>query len=105
LGVASDLANIGLDLVTRRKHEEAVPRPAEALTILLSIAVADGPRQAVTGLVRCEDKIGRDRVEARLKLSGFDGGKTTDLLDRVDQTRMKRPMPVDNRQLAIPTVG
>ena len=105
LGVASELGNIGLDLVTRKKHEEAVPRLAEALTILLSIGVADGPRQAVTGLVRCEDKIGRNRVEALLKLSGFDSGKTADLLDRVDLMRMKRPVPADSRQLLIPTVG
>jgi tetratricopeptide (TPR) repeat protein len=105
LGVASELGNIGLDLVTRKKHEEAVPRLAEALTILLSIGVADGPRQACTGLVRCEDSIGRNRVEALLKLSGFDSGKTADLLDRVDQIRMKRPVQVDKRQLVIPTVG
>ena len=105
LGVAVDLGNIGLDLMTRNKHREAVPRLAEALTILLSIGVADGPRQALTGLVRCEDKLGRNRVGALLKQSGVDDGKIADLLDRTDQMRMKRPVPADNRQFLLPTVG
>ena len=91
LGVANDLGNIGLDLMSQQKHKEAVPRLAEALIILLATGVADGPRQAMTGLIRCEDKLGRTRVERLLQESGLDQGKITDLLDRLDQTRMKRP--------------
>lgn len=105
LGVAVDLGNIGLDLMLRKKHKEAVPRLAEALTILLSIGVADGPRQALTGLVRCEDKLGRKRVEALLEQSGLDDERIADLLDRIDQMRMKRPVPQDDRQLSLPELG
>ena len=105
LGMAVDLGNIGLDLMSRRKHKEAVPRLAAALAILLSIGVADGPRQALTGLVRCEDKLGRNRVQRLLKELGLREGKIADLLDRIDLMRMKRPVPVDNRQLVFATVG
>jgi tetratricopeptide (TPR) repeat protein len=101
LGVAVDLGNIGLDLMIREKHEEAVPKLAEALTILLSVGVADGPRQALTGLVRCEDKLGRQRVETLLKGSGLSDGQMLDLLDRIDQMRMRRPVPASSRQLRL----
>ena len=101
LGVAVDLGNIGLDLMIRKKHEEAVPKLAEALTILLSVGVADGPRQALTGLVRCEDKLGRQRVEALLKGSGLNDTQMADLLDRIDQTRMRRPVPASSRQFRL----
>ena len=92
LGVANDLGNIGLDLMSQKKHKEAVPKLAEALIILLATGVADGPRQAMTGLIRCEDRLGRTRVERLLQESGLEQGKITDLLDRLDQTRMKRPL-------------
>ncbi|MBM3330644.1 tetratricopeptide repeat protein [candidate division WOR-3 bacterium] len=105
LGVASELGNIGLDLLARGKHEEAVPKLAEALSILLSIRVADGPRQALTGLDRCADRLGRQRVEALLKQSGFDDDSASDLLSRVDQTRMKRPAKTADRQLLPPVAG
>jgi tetratricopeptide (TPR) repeat protein len=105
LGVAVDLGNIGLDLMGLKKHEEAVPKLAEALTILLSIGVADGPRQALTGLLRCDDKLGRNRVEILLTGSGLNDGQIADLLDRIDQMRMKRPVPDDSRQLRLATAG
>ncbi|GEM_PF-395149 len=99
LGVAIDLGNIGLDLLVSQKPEEAVPKLAEALTILLTVGVADGPRQALTGLIRCEDRLGRERVEALLKGAGLDAGRLDDLLDRLDQMRMRRPLPATNPQL------
>jgi tetratricopeptide (TPR) repeat protein len=105
LGVALDLGNIGLDLVGLKKHEQALPRLAEALTILLAVGVADGPRQALTGLVRCEDKLGRKRVETLLKGSGLNDGQIAELLDRIDQVRMKRPAPAENHQLRLATAG
>jgi tetratricopeptide (TPR) repeat protein len=101
LGVAVDLGNIGLDLLVRKRHEEAVPKLAEALTILLSVGVADGPRQALTGLVRCEDRLGRERVETLLKGSGLSDDQTAGLLDRIDQMRMRRPVPAGSRQLRL----
>jgi tetratricopeptide (TPR) repeat protein len=105
LGVAVDLGNIGLDLVSLKEHEEALPVLAEALTILLSIGVADGPRQALTGLVMCEDKLGRTRAETLLRDSGLNDGQIAGLLDRIDQMRMKRPAPKDARQLSFATAG
>jgi tetratricopeptide (TPR) repeat protein len=93
LGVAIDLGNIGLFLTEGKRHEQAVPKLAEALTILLATGVADGQRQALTGLVRCEDKLGRRRVEGLLKGAGLDDGSVNDLLDRIDQVRMRRPEP------------
>jgi DNA-directed RNA polymerase specialized sigma54-like protein len=82
-----------------------VPKLAEALTILLATGVADGPRQALTGLVRCEDKLSRNRVKRLLKESGLDEGKIADLLNRIDQMRMKRPRSEANRQPGSPMVG
>lgn len=105
LGVAVDLGNIGLDLVSLKEHEEALPVLAEALTILLSIGVADGPRQALTGLVRCEDKLGRKRAETLLRNSGLDNAQIAGLLDRIDQMRMKRPVLTDARQFIFATAG
>ena len=93
LGVATSLGDIGLALTDKSEHEEAVPKLAEALIILLATGVADGPRQALTGLVRCEDKLGRDRVEGLLKGAGLDEGTIADMLGRIDQTRMRRPKP------------
>jgi len=95
--VAVDLGNIGLDLVNLKEHEEALPVLAEALTILLSIGVADGPRQALTGLVRCEDKLGRQRMQELLREAGLDDGSVLDMLGRIDQTRRTRPEPKRTR--------
>jgi tetratricopeptide (TPR) repeat protein len=96
-GVATDLGNIGLILTDQRKYELAVPKLAESLAILLASGFADGPRQVVTGLVKCEDKLGRERVEELLKQAGLDERAASDLLDRVDQMRLKKPEPEDSR--------
>jgi len=105
LGVAVDLGNIGLALADKQKHEQAVPKLAEALTILLAIGVADGPRQALTGLARCEDKLGRKRVEGLLKGAGLNDEATADLLERIDQIRMRRPEPDGDRLVRSPSAG
>jgi len=102
IGMAAYLGNIGLDLMSRRKHSEAVPRLAAALTILSSVQVADGPRQALTGLVVCEDRLGRGRIEGLLREFGLREGKVEDVLDRMDQIRMKRPAPLLSLQAAGP---
>jgi hypothetical protein len=91
LGVATDLGNIGLVLTDRSEHEQAVPKLAEALITLLNMGVASGPRQTLTGLAGCEDKLGRRRLVELLESAGRDDGVIADLLDRVDQMRQKRP--------------
>jgi tetratricopeptide (TPR) repeat protein len=93
LGVATDLGNIGLILTDQRKYEQAVPKLAESLGILLAGGFADGPRQVVTGLVTCEDKLGRNRVEELLRAAGVDESAATDLFDRVDQMYRRKPEP------------
>jgi tetratricopeptide (TPR) repeat protein len=97
LGVATDLGNIGLILTDQHKYAQAVPKLAESLAILLAGGFADGPRQVVTGLVKCEDKLGRKRVEDLLKEAGLDDRTALDLLDRVDQMRRKKPEPEEDQ--------
>jgi len=47
----------------------------------------------LTGLARCEDKLGRKLVEGLLKWAGLDDGTVADMLGRIDQLRMRRPEP------------
>jgi tetratricopeptide (TPR) repeat protein len=105
LGVATDLGNIGLILTAQKKYEPAVPRLAEALAIMLDAGVADGPRQALTGLVRCENVLGRERVGELLRKVGLDDKALADLLDRKDQMHMRRPGPRRRRRSGFPTAG
>lgn len=91
LGAATDLGNIGLILTDRSEHEQAVPKLAEALITLTNMGVANGPRQTLTGLAGCEDKLGRRRLVELLERTGKDDGVIADVLDRVDQTRQRRP--------------
>jgi len=91
LGVATELGNIGLILTDRSEHEQAVPKLAEALTILLAIGVADGPRQTLTGLAGCDDKLGRKRLAELLNEAGRDEGVIADLFERIDLMRQRRP--------------
>jgi len=91
LGVATELGNIGLILKDKKEYAQAVPKLAEALTILLASGVADGPRQVLTGLVRCENKLGRRRVEQLSKEAGLDDRSIADMLDRIDQMHRIRP--------------
>jgi len=101
LGIAVDLGNIGLILAARSEHEKAVPKLAEALTVLLAVGVADGPRQTLTGLAGCEDKLGRRRLVELLKQAGRDEGAVEDIFDRIDQMRMKRPEPTPNLPVCV----
>jgi tetratricopeptide (TPR) repeat protein len=91
VGVATELGNVGLILKDKKKYEQAVPKLAEALTILLASGVADGPRQVLTGLVRCENKLGRKRVEELSKEAGLDDRSIADMFDRIDQMHRQRP--------------
>jgi tetratricopeptide (TPR) repeat protein len=100
-GVATDLANVGLILVDTGLCEQAVPKLAESLAILLATGVARGPRQALYGLSRCDDQLGRDRLLQLLKQGGLADAGIADLFDRVDQTRLKRPRQKRGRRVPI----
>ncbi|MBN2465261.1 tetratricopeptide repeat protein [candidate division WOR-3 bacterium] len=91
LGVATDLGNIGLILVRKRKCEQAAPKLAEALSILLAGDVAKGPQQLVAGLARCENRLGRERLESLLRESGLEERDIAEQLDLIDQARMRKP--------------
>jgi tetratricopeptide (TPR) repeat protein len=90
-GVATELGNIGLIFLDKGLHRQAVPTLAESLDILLTIGAAHGLRRALVGLSRCDDRLGRDRVQELLKQTGLADGRTADILDRVDQLRLRRP--------------
>jgi tetratricopeptide (TPR) repeat protein len=98
-GVATDLGNIGLILADKRKYAQAVPKLAEALAILLATGVADGPRQVLSGLIRCENKLSRKRMEQVLKGAGLDDRGVADVLERIDQVRQKKPRPRPKRRV------
>jgi len=87
LDVAIDLGNVGFVLMDKGKYEQAALRLAEALTILLDIGVADGPRQALLGLARCDERLGRERMEGLFNRSRLNRLTIADLLKRTDQTR------------------
>ncbi len=93
LGAAVDLGNIGLILTRQRKHAQAVPRLAQSLMVLLTAGVADGPRQALTALAKCEDKLGRKRFEALLREAKLDDADIADVSERIDEIRRARPEP------------
>ena len=105
VGVATDLGNVGLTLADMKKYEQAVPKLAESLAILLATGVADGPRQVLSGLVRCEDKLGRKRVAELLKGAGLDEPGVADVLERIDQVRRKKPAPKPKRRARRPGRG
>ncbi len=105
LGVATGLGNIGLILKDKKEYAQAVPKLAGALTILLASGVADGPRQVLTGLVRCESKLGRKRVEELSKEAGLDDRSIADMLDRIDQMHRKRPGLKRRRPVRSPRAG
>jgi tetratricopeptide (TPR) repeat protein len=94
-GVATEECNIGLILATRRMYERAVPYLAESLAFFLVAGVADGPRQALFGLSRCDDLLGRTRMRELLKKAGLSDEDTVDRLERIDQIRSQRPWQTD----------
>jgi hypothetical protein len=87
--VASSLTNVGLALIDMVKYEQAVPKLAEALKVCWATRVADGPGLVLGGLVRCEDNLGRKRMEELLKEAGFDGESTANMIKAIDQVRWK----------------
>jgi len=91
LGVAAELENVGFILADKDLHAQAVPTLAESLAILLAIGAASGPGQVLHALSKCDDRLGRDRMPELLKQAGLAEASIADLLDRVDQTRLKRP--------------
>ena len=99
VGVATELGNIGLILAEKGLTVQAVRTLAESLTILQGVGVARGPRQALSGLSACDDRLGRERMQELLKQAGLADGSITDLLDRIDQLRMTRPRQRGRRRV------
>lgn|GEM_PF-4439156 len=90
---AKSLGSIGLILSDMGKYEQGVAKLVEALGIFFAIGVAAGTRQVLTGLVRCEDELGRKRMEGLFKEAGLDDGAIADLLKRIDQRRQEMGKP------------
>jgi tetratricopeptide (TPR) repeat protein len=97
LGVVTELANIGLLNVGRRAYEQAVTYLVEPLTYLLEAGVANGHRQALYGLSKCDDALGRKRMQ-ELLWAGMAKDAAAEILDRIDQIRIRRPWQLDSRQ-------
>ncbi len=98
LGVATELGNIGLILMDKELYAQAAPTLAESLAMMLALGIARGPRQALYGLSRCDDRLGRERMPELLKQAGLTDAGADDMLDRVDQTRLRRPRPTRIRR-------
>jgi tetratricopeptide (TPR) repeat protein len=97
-GVATELANFGLILVSKGLYRQAVATLAESLDTLLGIGLANGPRQVLFGLSRCDDRLGRDQTQELLEESGLADGTIADFLDRIDQLRLRRPRQMKARR-------
>jgi len=93
VGVATEMANVGLILLKKGAHQQAVPKLAQSLASFLSIGVIRGQLQTSLGLSRCDDALGRERVEELLRGVGTSDDDTADMLERVDQLRQRRPWP------------
>ena len=90
-GIATGLGNIGLVLVAKNMHERAAPYLAESLTFFLTAGTVRGPRQALFGLSQCDDTLGRERMLGLLQRAGLGEDTVSEMLDRVDQIRTRRP--------------
>jgi len=88
-GTASGLANIGRVLISMGKYEQAVPKFGEALAVIRASGLADGPGQVLRGLVTCEDKLGRQRVEGLFKEAGLGVDTIANQLKPIDQMRQE----------------
>jgi tetratricopeptide (TPR) repeat protein len=98
LGVATELGNIGLVLVSRRMFERAAPYLAESIAFFLADGVANGIRQGLYGLSRCDDSLGRERLQGLLKAAGLAEENIADMLDRIDLLRSRRPWQRDRQR-------
>jgi len=92
------MGNIGLALVGKRLHEKAVTYLAESLAFFTATGAANGPHQALYGLSRCDDELGRERMRELLKNAGQPEEGVNDMLDRIDQIRARRPRQADRRR-------
>ena len=93
IGAAAELGNVGLILAKKGAHELAVPSLVESLTIFLTVGAIPGQLPVLLGLSRCDDALGRERMEQLLKQARLTGEDVTETLDRVDQIRLRRPWP------------
>ncbi len=93
-GVATELVNIGLIMVSKRQYERALSYIAESLTFFLAEGVVDGQRQGLYGLSKCDDLLGRDRMQVLLKDAGLTDEAASDMLDRIDHIRSRRPWQI-----------
>lgn len=93
LGEATELGNVGLILEKKGAPGQAIPNLVETLTILMLVGVSHGQNQALLGLSRCDDALGRERMQEMLKQAAVSDEGAADLLDRVDQLRLRRPRP------------
>jgi len=66
-----------------------VPKLGEAMAVIRAIGVADCLRQVLTGLGRCEDKLGRKRMEELLKKAGSNDEYIANLLRQVGKMRQE----------------
>ena len=105
LGVAAELGNIGLILVSKRMHERAVSYLAESLTFFLAAGAANGPRQALYGLSKCDDSLGRERMQELLKKAAVSDEGIADTLDRIDQIRSRRPWQIGRHRSPFAPAG
>jgi tetratricopeptide (TPR) repeat protein len=103
--VDTELVNIGLIMVSKRQHERAVSYLAESLTFFLSEGVVDGQRQGLYGLSRCDDSLGRERMQVLMKDAGLNDETVTDVLDRIDLIRSRRPWQVGKQRNPFAPVG
>jgi hypothetical protein len=79
-------------------YGRAVPYLAESLAFSLTAGATNGIRQGLYGLSKCDDSLGRERLQALLKEAGLSEESTTDTLDRVDQIRSRRPWQRDRQR-------
>lgn len=98
LGVAAGLGNIGLTMTSKYLHEKAVPYLAESLAFFVAAGAANGPRQTLYGLSKCDDSLGRERMWELLKKAGQTEEVAADTLDRIDQIRSRRPWQEDRQR-------
>jgi hypothetical protein len=96
--VATELVNIGLIMVSKRMHERALSYLAESLTFFVAEGVVDGQRQGLYGLSRCDDSLGRERMQALLKDAGLTDEAAADTLDRIDHIRSRRPWQIGSHR-------
>jgi tetratricopeptide (TPR) repeat protein len=91
LGATTELGNVGLILEKSGAPAQAVPNLLEALNILTAVGVDRGERRLLQGLACCDDTLGRNQFKELLRQGGLSDESTAGMLDRVDQTRRKRP--------------